>query len=234
MRLRGFTLIELLVVVAIIAVLIAILLPALSGARMQARKAACASNLRQIGIGFHMYTDDFDGAFPLSTHSVGPVRSWLFQLRPYLGAQNPSDRGGAFDKVRISPADPKGPQRLAAGGTSYVLNEYTSTDTDGAVLNRKGLQRPVDTIIVFTGSDKRGVAVSNDHTHSSSWLASPDPWAAVAADIQPDRHTRAPKADFTDGSAHYLYADAHLETWDARAIKKRIDAGENIALPPVN
>jgi len=60
----GFTLIELLVVIALVAVLMAILLPALSQTRHQARRAACAANLRQVGVGIHLYAQDFDDTIP--------------------------------------------------------------------------------------------------------------------------------------------------------------------------
>lgn len=57
---RGFTLIELLVVVAIIAVLAAILFPVFSKVRENARRTMCASNLRQLGLAWQLYAQDYD------------------------------------------------------------------------------------------------------------------------------------------------------------------------------
>jgi prepilin-type N-terminal cleavage/methylation domain-containing protein/prepilin-type processing-associated H-X9-DG protein len=57
---RGFTLIELLVVIAIIAILAAILFPVFAQAKEAAKKTACLSNLKQIGLGAMMYAGDYD------------------------------------------------------------------------------------------------------------------------------------------------------------------------------
>ena len=52
---NGFTLIELLVVIAIIAILAAILFPVFSRARENARRTACVSNVKQLGVAWMMY-----------------------------------------------------------------------------------------------------------------------------------------------------------------------------------
>lgn len=88
---RGFTLIELLVVIAIIAILAAILFPVFARARENARRSACQSNLKQIGLGIMQYSQDYDEAYPMSVWqnvtanaALGIPMTWRDEIYPYM------------------------------------------------------------------------------------------------------------------------------------------------------
>jgi prepilin-type N-terminal cleavage/methylation domain-containing protein len=90
---KGFTLVELLVVIAIIGVLIGLLLPAVQAAREAARRSSCSNNLKQMGLGMHVYADgnasNGDNFFPTAASNGGTSGwSWVVQILPGMEEGN--------------------------------------------------------------------------------------------------------------------------------------------------
>jgi prepilin-type N-terminal cleavage/methylation domain-containing protein/prepilin-type processing-associated H-X9-DG protein len=130
---KAFTLIELLVVIAIIAILAAILFPVFAKAREKARQITCASNLKQIGLGFTQYIQDYDEHLPCSTNWTGGNSGnvgWAGQIYTYVKStgvfhcpDDPTNNGVINTNevtYPVSYAMPKAsmPQDNAPGGTN--------------------------------------------------------------------------------------------------------------------
>ncbi|WP_309380656.1 prepilin-type N-terminal cleavage/methylation domain-containing protein [Cerasicoccus frondis] len=221
---RAFTLVELLAVIAVLAILGTLLLPAISSVKGNANQATCASNMRQIGLALQLHVNDH-GVYPETTHTTTLSQSWIYTIADYLED---------LDEVRICPAEPSALQdeRLAEGGTSYVLNSYVFVQERDPFGNARGkaynrpslLPNPSKTILAFNVSELMSGGVTSDHTHSSSWTG----WNALLRDIQPNRHGGS-ENDSASGAANYLYADGHVESIPAIEVKQKITKGENIA-----
>ena len=77
---KKFTLIELLVVIAIIGILASLLLPALTTAKAMAKSASCQNNLKQWGLTFAMYTNEYDSWLPDPTSTTWATQGWASQI----------------------------------------------------------------------------------------------------------------------------------------------------------
>lgn len=89
MQRRAFTLIELLVVIAIIAILAAILFPVFAQAKEAAKKTACLSNSKQLGLAVVMYAGDYDDIMcPRVLRDNQVTLSWRSLTSPYVKNKN--------------------------------------------------------------------------------------------------------------------------------------------------
>lgn len=149
----GFTLVELLVVIGIIAVLISILLPALSSARRSANQTKCLAALREIGNGLQMYSQEYNGYWPLTrdardqmVNNTLPQRRWTDMIAKYF---NKGAKNGQFDNVtdiaaiRLNSVLWGCPEwtRAVEYNATQVLNNPQSAD---AVYSGYGMQDRVD------------------------------------------------------------------------------------------
>ena len=94
----GFTLLEILVSIGIIAVLVVILASAVPAMKNAGLAAACAGNLRSIGLDVRNFAHDNDGYLPANS-SAGTKTAWWYVLYANDGFQN-------FNKRMVCPADP--------------------------------------------------------------------------------------------------------------------------------
>jgi prepilin-type N-terminal cleavage/methylation domain-containing protein len=99
----GLTLVELLVVICIICILAALLLSALGAAQSHARRTVCLNNLRQIGMGVRMYSDDSNDKSPKPASRVSsPYTVYKELMKSYVGAKGVSS---TQDRLFACPAD---------------------------------------------------------------------------------------------------------------------------------
>lgn len=97
---KAFTLIELLVVIAIIAILAAILFPVFAQAKKAAKQSVCISNLKQLSLGWLMYSTDYDDLLRIPSYSNYTDTS--YQLRKWYGlaSYNFDDASSATDPTQ--------------------------------------------------------------------------------------------------------------------------------------
>jgi prepilin-type N-terminal cleavage/methylation domain-containing protein/prepilin-type processing-associated H-X9-DG protein len=126
---RGFTLVELLVVIGIISLLISMLLPALNKARRASNELACASNIRQFGLGIQIYCNNNKGFMPAkgpdgsnaSSNNFGPTGGVIGVDDPSLwfNAIPRAVSGRSFYQILLD--DQSGKNPLPTPGTNSIF-----------------------------------------------------------------------------------------------------------------
>ena len=156
---QGFSLMELLVVIAIISVLASILLPSLNKAKEFARQTTCSSNLRQIGLAWHIYLGEYKRTFP-GFNDIWNMGSNFYagpKLREILSGdsdnrdilQCPSDSGDCC--VNFAGAG----IRFSRVGTSYCVSDsLPSNKYDHSTIAERRLSNIPDPSITVLAGDQ--------------------------------------------------------------------------------
>jgi len=212
---KAFTLIELLVVIAIIAILAAILFPVFAQARETARSAACKSNLKQIGVAWAMYAQDYDEVTNLNTWNgggFGLLQIFGERLQPYIKNYNvlkcPSDPApwNSTDTLAI-------PNKNVIG--SYAFHSYGAWPL-AQIAAPAEFFLVWDTTVQACTQGNNGWIGTEDITSSYRWARN-NCFAARHAD-----------------NINMLYADSHVKTAKCGEVFPCRSKGwqtDNIALP---
>ena len=224
----GFTLIELLVVLAVISLLMGILLPALSQVRQQARRAACAGNLHQVGLAIHLYAEAFDDTIPF-----GP------EGRPITGSNFYTVTGNVTSLLSLEDGAPV--------GLGLLLNSFLSHQSK--VLFCPGADQPSEAEEQLARVGTAQAQSDFYYRHASVALLSgtPDKFhiklsdlgrnskghtiAALVSDVQFLAHQSLAAFQVKTRTSHkkrvsnILYAEGHVNTVDNKDDMLTVDIG---------
>jgi len=207
-------------------ILAAILFPVFARARENARKISCLSNLKQMGIAFQMYQQDYDGHFHdankvgsapstraepaangFGAHTgLSPWSQWPWFYGPYI------KNVGIFD----CPSSPDGTEELTAanwGNDGNYGYNYDGLSRDENFPSRidAEIEFPAETFVFFDSGD-------------SDVCSGPNTWANFINKADIDRDSKQEASIRHLGRVNMVFADGHAKSiTPAQFLKRNAD-----------
>jgi prepilin-type N-terminal cleavage/methylation domain-containing protein/prepilin-type processing-associated H-X9-DG protein len=221
---RAFTLIELLVVIAIILLFTAILFPVFGRTRENARRSTCQSNLRNIGLAFMQYAQDYDEQLPFSYNNTGIAgyfgRTWTECLDSYNGIRtkviNSARAPGTIFKCPSDAVPPPSPtvgaRRTYAIAFSNQRAIGVTTGPNGAYSGRYAGGENV--FVTGPTNYGRGRKLSEFPAVAGTILLVEDPDGNNNLNATVEGYIQSPEDQATDANSGEVYTPLHFNGWN--------------------
>ncbi|MBI2302236.1 MAG: DUF1559 domain-containing protein [Armatimonadetes bacterium] len=223
----AYTLTELAILLAVVVLLAGILLPSFRRARANARRASCASNMKQIGLAVLMYEQDYDERVPAPWRGLdsrfGQAYTWRAMIYPYMRNQQilfcPDQQGDEthrWDPQLFSRDEWKGWSSYGANVLHSPPGPPTEYFNDKVVLDPTQPRRQTVRGLIAVAAPAETLMLGE--TAGLPWIEAP--WQ--------DGHFGLAEIESGDGGivtrrhrgqANYVYADGHARWLEPGKVK---------------
>ncbi len=237
---RGFTLIELLVVIAIIAILASILFPVFAQARETARKTSCASNLKQMGLAWNMYVQDYDERYPAASPNDwntcstmkdrGSFGGWIGNmLIPYTKNSNIFECPSNLALSGVNRGGGCAPNAITAKqrwGIEYIWTSYGYNYVSLWGFQMAQIERPSDQIAIYDAISAWTDCPYKNPASCGIWAERDIPAFLTKLGLPLARGMKDPRTNWVgnlltrvaphSNMLNFMYADGHVKAdrWD--------------------
>jgi prepilin-type processing-associated H-X9-DG protein len=211
---------ELLIVMSIMSMLAALLFPVIVAVKEKGRVARCQSNLRQVGLAFEMYLQDWNRWYPNTGDAfLWMGRKWRWPLKPHLSLSADPDTANPWGSKKNNPG------LLLCPSDLFAEKQWDSTSYAYSM----AFFHTPEQINSMTAIEQTWSTKPPCFSQKQVWVKYPSRKAMVAEWLS---NHESPHVGWNswDGGRNYLFADGHCKYLKATQIKPANDNWPDINL----